>query len=214
MEIIVRPEPIPVLTSVVALREAWNRKAIRNPMSHCTFVRRGKGDLIVLRGSTAILVLDLRDFASNYFEHLALDMVLQPKEVRLEAAVDIAATLQDSDLSDYVFRRAEMLREYFGVNITDNNRLVALPALFGTVTPPVAAIRGFLIDLCTEVNWAEEQSCIALICTALGTLFAAAIEDADDEALRDTFMPTFCNGYRPTVPIDPVCTIYHSDFTE
>uniref|UniRef100_A0A2K5CJJ4 DNA mismatch repair protein S5 domain-containing protein n=1 Tax=Aotus nancymaae TaxID=37293 RepID=A0A2K5CJJ4_AOTNA len=66
-------------------------------------------------------------------------------------------------LAEYIFeflkRRAEMLADYFSLEIDEEGNLIGLPLLIDNYVPPLEGLPIFILRLATEVNWDEEKEC-------------------------------------------------------
>ncbi|KAK2091925.1 DNA mismatch repair protein [Saguinus oedipus] len=67
-------------------------------------------------------------------------------------------------------RRAEMLADYFSLEIDEEGNLIGLPLLIDNCVPPLEGLPIFILRLATEVNWDEEKECFESLskeCTML-----------------------------------------------
>jgi DNA mismatch repair protein MLH1 len=64
-----------------------------------------------------------------------------------------------------------MLKEYFAIEIDDENKLIAIPQICDRHIPDLAKLPIFILNLCTEVNWEEEQSCFNDITTQIADFY-------------------------------------------
>ncbi|KAJ9122315.1 hypothetical protein QFC22_001736 [Naganishia vaughanmartiniae] len=58
-----------------------------------------------------------------------------------------------------LYKRREMLDEYFAVQIDDDAKLTALPVVLPGYTPDFGNLPTFLLRLVFKVNWQEEEQC-------------------------------------------------------
>ncbi|XP_038596811.1 DNA mismatch repair protein Mlh1 [Tachyglossus aculeatus] len=66
-------------------------------------------------------------------------------------------------LADYIVeflkKKAEMLADYFSLEIDQEGNLIGLPLLIDNYVPPLEGLPMFILRLATEVNWDEEKEC-------------------------------------------------------
>ncbi|XP_077585647.1 DNA mismatch repair protein Mlh1 [Stigmatopora nigra] len=60
---------------------------------------------------------------------------------------------------DFLKKKAEMLGEYFSLEIDQEGNLKGLPLLLDNYTPAIEGLPMFILRLATEVNWDSEKDC-------------------------------------------------------
>uniref|UniRef100_A0AAR2KTH6 DNA mismatch repair protein MLH1 n=1 Tax=Pygocentrus nattereri TaxID=42514 RepID=A0AAR2KTH6_PYGNA len=60
---------------------------------------------------------------------------------------------------DFLKKKAEMLEDYFSMEIDEEGNLTALPLLLDNYTPAMEGLPLFILRLATEVNWDGEKEC-------------------------------------------------------
>ncbi|KAM6916181.1 DNA mismatch repair protein Mlh1 [Xenentodon cancila] len=60
---------------------------------------------------------------------------------------------------DFLKRKAEMLEDYFSMEIDQEGNLTGLPLLLDKYTPIMEGLPMFILRLATEVNWDNEKDC-------------------------------------------------------
>ncbi|KAG7470162.1 hypothetical protein MATL_G00136600 [Megalops atlanticus] len=60
---------------------------------------------------------------------------------------------------DFLKKKAEMLEDYFSLEIDQNGNLTGLPLLLDSYIPPMEGLPMFILRLATEVNWDSEKEC-------------------------------------------------------
>lgn len=195
-------EPMPELASLAMLR---SKREQRNPIFECKLVRHIRDGWVLLHKNDVTLVCNLADGGADFFEACALAMATEPKERRITPPINVGALLKNSSLSDFLERRSDMLREYFGINIASGD-LVALPDLAFGLAPPLHVLSKFLQELCVEVNWTDETECFAGICVALGRLFSNVLWTLET---IHVLLPNMCCA--PSLALEPLCTISKAD---
>ena len=83
-----------------------------------------------------------------------------------------------------VAEKAEMLREYFGVDVDQRARtLVGLPVLCEGHAPNLARLPEFCLSLAHEVNWEEEKPCFETCARSIASFYSGHDdEDVDEDA--------------------------------
>lgn len=62
-------------------------------------------------------------------------------------------------VTEFLMEKAEMLDDYFSMEINDKGELVSLPQLMDDFVPYFGSMPSFVMRLATEVNWIEEEAC-------------------------------------------------------
>ncbi|XP_062970854.1 DNA mismatch repair protein Mlh1 isoform X1 [Cynocephalus volans] len=60
---------------------------------------------------------------------------------------------------EFLKKKAEMLADYFSLEIDEKGNLIGLPLLIDNYVPPLEGLPIFILRLATEVNWDEEKEC-------------------------------------------------------
>ncbi|XP_064193695.1 DNA mismatch repair protein Mlh1 isoform X1 [Anguilla rostrata] len=60
---------------------------------------------------------------------------------------------------DFLKKKAEMLEDYFSMEIDQDGNLTGLPLLLDNYVPPMEGLPMFILRLATEVNWDGEKEC-------------------------------------------------------
>ncbi|KAG9440244.1 hypothetical protein H6P81_020409 [Aristolochia fimbriata] len=68
--------------------------------------------------------------------------------------------------------KAEMLLEYFCIQIDQEGKLAALPVVLDHYTPDMDRVPEFVLSLGNDVNWNDEKQCLQSISAALGDFYA------------------------------------------
>lgn len=81
------------------------------------------------------------------------------------------ADAQAQGIVDLLRNKADLLKEYFSVTIDSNSCLTTLPELVDEYPPYPGNVPQLLVELATNVNWKEEQSCLDGIARVLGKAY-------------------------------------------
>merc|ERR1712226_607959 len=86
-----------------------------------------------------------------------------------------------------MFERAEMLDDYFSIEINEEKRLVTLPEVLEGFVPNFNRLPDFIMRICTEVDWEDEENCFRTFCSETAKFYAPRDEDSNYErAFYDT----------------------------
>ncbi|XP_076022839.1 DNA mismatch repair protein Mlh1 [Genypterus blacodes] len=62
-------------------------------------------------------------------------------------------------IADFLKKKADMLEDYFSIEIDQEGNLTGLPLLLDKYTPVMEGLPMFILRLATEVNWDDEREC-------------------------------------------------------
>ncbi|XP_037075337.1 DNA mismatch repair protein Mlh1-like [Pollicipes pollicipes] len=171
------------LTSVQSLRgdvEAACHGTLRQLLAEHTFVGVATAELSLLQHQTRLYLVNHRRLAEQLFYQICLFQFGNCGLLQLEespSVVELAllglgqaeAGWTEADgpkpelagyIADLLVQRAELLDDYFSLQVDADGRLLALPLLLDNFKPPIVALPLFLIRLATEVNWDSERDCL------------------------------------------------------
>ncbi|XP_072981652.1 DNA mismatch repair protein MLH1 isoform X1 [Typha angustifolia] len=69
-------------------------------------------------------------------------------------------------------QKAEMLEEYFCINIDQQGNLTRLPVILDQHTPDMDRLPEFLLSLANDVDWENEKECFETVSAVLGNFYA------------------------------------------
>ncbi|XP_022308230.2 DNA mismatch repair protein Mlh1-like [Crassostrea virginica] len=84
---------------------------------------------------------------------------------------------------DFLKSKAEMLSDYFSMEIDQEGNLCTLPLLLEHYTPNMEGLPMFVLRLATEVNWDEEKNCFHTFCKETSEFYSfknSMFPDASD----------------------------------
>ncbi|XP_043213715.1 DNA mismatch repair protein Mlh1-like isoform X2 [Amphibalanus amphitrite] len=183
------------LSSVLSLREEVERgchSGLRRLLAEHSLVGVVTAQLSLVQHQTRLYLVNHRRLAEQLFYQICLYQfgalgLLQLEEsppVRELALLgleqkDAGWTEEDGpkeELADCVCqvlqRHADMLDDYFSIQVDGQGRLRALPLLLDHYEPPIAALPGFLTRLATEVDWETERQCLHDICREIARFYS------------------------------------------
>jgi len=94
------------------------------------------------------------------------------------------------ELADFVLTllqsKAEMLLDYFSIEINDKGELLSLPLILDKLTPNMNGLPMFILRLATEVDWESEQACFETFCRECSRFFSPGpdplqVDQSEDE---------------------------------
>ena len=112
---------------------------------------------------------------------MALDDEEVPEGAEKEKAEEAKEKIANAAAA-LVAEKAEMLREYFGVDVDQRARaLVGLPVLCEGHEPNLARLPEFCLSLAHEVNWEEEKPCFETCARSIASFYSGHDDDDDEE---------------------------------
>ncbi|KAM7510885.1 hypothetical protein LguiB_009760 [Lonicera macranthoides] len=84
---------------------------------------------------------------------------------------DLKARIAEMN-TELLKQKAEMLEEYFCINIHPNGNLSRLPVILDQYTPDMDRLPEFALCLGNDVDWDNEKSCFQSIAASLGNFYA------------------------------------------
>ena len=110
--------------------------------------------------------------------------------------------------------KAEMLDEYFRIRIDpERGELLSLPCLVEGHRPLAPELPMFLLRLCTEVNWLEEQPCFHSIATELARYYSK-LETTDVQSVSRDSKPLLHHQPHQQPPQLPLLTAGAAEMLE
>uniref|UniRef100_A0A6A7G6Y7 DNA mismatch repair protein Mlh1 isoform X2 n=1 Tax=Hirondellea gigas TaxID=1518452 RepID=A0A6A7G6Y7_9CRUS len=74
-------------------------------------------------------------------------------------------------ISELLISKADLLNEYFAIEIDENGLLLSLPELCPNYIPPLAWLPNFILHLGRDVDWDDEQRCFQSLAKELSLLY-------------------------------------------
>jgi DNA mismatch repair protein MLH1 len=191
---IIRRRPV-LLQSVLTLREqveADSCNAFPGLFKRGTFVGCVNDSFALMQRDTKLYLLNvpvlsrhlmyqrvLADFAN--FGRIAFS-----QDVPIRDLIRVALDAPESNWNDedgdrdtfaenaskLITDRADMLADYFAIDIDEDGKLTALPQLVENYTPPLALLPLFLLRLASEVDWSSELECFRTLASELASFYA------------------------------------------
>ncbi|XP_035172234.1 DNA mismatch repair protein Mlh1 isoform X2 [Oxyura jamaicensis] len=83
---------------------------------------------------------------------------------------------------EFLKKKAEMLKDYFSLEIDEEGNLIGLPLLIDNYIPLLEGLPMFILRLATEVNWDEEKECFESLSKELSLFYSIRKQYLIDEA--------------------------------
>lgn len=170
------------LTSVLSLREEINERGhetLREMLRNYSFVGCVNPQWALAQHQTKLYLLNTTKLSEELFYQILIYDFANFGVLRLSEPAplyDLAMLALDSPesgwteedgpkegLAEYIVeflkKKAEMLADYFSLEIDEEGNLTGLPLLIDNYVPPLEGLPIFILRLATEVNWDEEKEC-------------------------------------------------------
>ncbi|NWZ23632.1 MLH1 protein, partial [Asarcornis scutulata] len=83
---------------------------------------------------------------------------------------------------EFLKKKAEMLKDYFSLEIDKEGNLIGLPLLIDNYIPLLEGLPMFILRLATEVNWDEEKECFESLSKELSLFYSIRKQYLIEEA--------------------------------
>uniref|UniRef100_A0A8C3CWE5 DNA mismatch repair protein MLH1 n=1 Tax=Cairina moschata TaxID=8855 RepID=A0A8C3CWE5_CAIMO len=83
---------------------------------------------------------------------------------------------------EFLKKKAEMLKDYFSLEIDKEGNLIGLPLLIDNYIPLLEGLPMFILRLATEVNWDEEKECFESLSKELSLFYSIRKQYLVEEA--------------------------------
>lgn len=170
------------LTSVLSLQEEINERGhetLREMLRNHSFVGCVNPQWALAQHQTKLYLLNTTKLSEELFYQILIYDFANFGVLRLSEPAplfDLAMLALDSPesgwteedgpkegLAEYIVeflkKKAEMLADYFSLEIDEEGNLIGLPLLIDNYVPPLEGLPLFILRLATEVNWDEEKEC-------------------------------------------------------
>ncbi|XP_006188413.1 DNA mismatch repair protein Mlh1 isoform X2 [Camelus ferus] len=170
------------LTSVLSLQEEINQQgheALREMLRDHSFVGCVNPQWALAQHQTKLYLLNTTRLSEELFYQILIYDFANFGVLRFSepaSLFDLAMLALDSPesgwteedgpkegLAEYIVeflkKKAEMLADYFSLEIDEEGNLIGLPLLIDNYVPPLEGLPIFVLRLATEVNWDEEKEC-------------------------------------------------------
>ncbi|XP_043838029.1 DNA mismatch repair protein Mlh1 [Dromiciops gliroides] len=170
------------LTSVLTLQEEINEKgheALQDMLRDHSFVGCVTPQWALAQYQTKLYLLNTTKLSEELFYQILIYDFANFGVLRLSEPAplyDLAMLALDhpesgwteedgpkEGLAEYIVeflkKKAEMLADYFSLEIDEEGNLTGLPLLIDNYVPPLEGLPMFILRLATEVNWDEEKEC-------------------------------------------------------
>lgn len=203
------------LTSILTLRQEFEvntHAGLLESVRDLTFVGCVNRQYALVQHARTLFLVNTCWLSEELFYQVTLNDFGNFGILRLSSPVDIselaliALDQPDSgwsegdgskeDLAAYIktllLSKAEMLQEYFSMEIDSEGRLCTLPYLLDQYVPDMEGLPMFVLRLGAEVEWGDEKECFDTFARELARFYAVKAknidedEDDDEEEEEDT----------------------------
>ena len=108
---------------------------------------------------------------------------------------------------------ADMLQEYFAISISKEGNLLTLPQIVGKYIPPMENLPLFVLNICVNVDWGEEQKCLSGIVKELATFYQLEILSDEELAENDSLMDPMNHSSRAWMIENLIFPALRTEFT-
>eukprot|EP01083_Nonionella_stella_P084629 234326_1 len=232
-----RPPRMSQLSSINTLLdkiEAGSHPGLSQVLQRHTFVGCVNEVYALVQHETKLYLIHVPRLSEKYMYERVLRGFGQHTRVRLSEPASITElvelALQDSksgystedgdknEIADYVSKllcaKADMLNEYFAVEISSDGKVCALPALVRGYTPALGYLPTFVLKLAEECDWDEESRCFESVSTHIAKLYAVRpgyylkgkdgnADDSSSDSLKWTIEHTLFPHFRQPMEFSP-----------
>ena len=109
-----------------------------------------------------------------------LELGLRHRHAQKNSQDEILFNIKAKEMAAFLAQRTEMLEEYFRIGIVSGN-LVSLPELISGHSPSLGALPAFLILLCEQVEWTNEQDCFESASYIMADYYVQSLPATNDD---------------------------------
>ncbi|KAG1597240.1 hypothetical protein G6F47_007488 [Rhizopus delemar] len=198
IEITKRPRVEVRLTSLLQLRKEVKKNELielTTIFQNHTFIGCVDDSLALIQCEQDIYLINYNIASEELFYQIALNEFCNMGELKLAKPISIKECvliaiqiekekgnvpnkLQDADMiaktiTDLLVSRADMLKEYFSLDISTEGYLQAIPMMIKNYVPCMNKLPLFLLRLGTEVDWETEKKCFEAFSRELAIFYCA-----------------------------------------
>uniref|UniRef100_H2ZDT3 DNA mismatch repair protein S5 domain-containing protein n=1 Tax=Ciona savignyi TaxID=51511 RepID=H2ZDT3_CIOSA len=135
------------------------------------------------------LLKDFGNFAIYRLSESAPIYELAMLGLNLEESGWTPADGSKENLANYIVNflggKAEMLNDYFCIDITKEGHISGIPMLLKGYSPPLEGLPLFVMRLATEVDWEEEKACFNSVCREIARFYSLKNNLTNAETFSD-----------------------------
>ncbi|KAG2374899.1 hypothetical protein C9374_010273 [Naegleria lovaniensis] len=175
-------EDVHKLDSVIRLKaeiSADTHTELKTLLKKSTFVGWINPRLSLIQYNDKLILLNMAVSTKHLIYQRIIHKLSKFKYINLPKKLDIrelvkATEIDSSAVSEVVSQisaHRDLLKAYFGIVITEDDKLEALPHILENYIPPLHRLPDFFYNLATKVDWLEELSCIKGISIQLSNFY-------------------------------------------
>ncbi|KAL9704941.1 hypothetical protein quinque_008459 [Culex quinquefasciatus] len=202
-----RPVKETKLTSVLNLRKAVEDACdldLRKIFSELTFVGVIDRRKALIQYDTKMFLTSTRVLCQELCYQMLLFNFGNLGAISLSPAISVAElaslALQDPDngwteedgpiaelaerIVEILVSKAPIMREYFGLSVSEEGLLESIPVVIEDYTPSVVHLATYVLRLATEVEWDDEQECFQSFCRETAEYYAKIALTKEDQEYK------------------------------
>ncbi|KAK1323090.1 DNA mismatch repair protein MLH1 [Acorus calamus] len=174
--------------------ECNTHSGLLETVKHCTYVGMADDTFALLQHNTHLYLANVVKLSKElmyqqvirrfvHFNAIQLSNPAPLSELIIMALKDEdleSGNTEDDDLKEKIaemntellMQKAEMLLEYFCIQIDEQGNLLRLPVILDQYTPDMDHLPEFMLSLGNDVDWEDEKECLQTISAALGNFYA------------------------------------------
>ncbi|KAK1299561.1 DNA mismatch repair protein MLH1 [Acorus calamus] len=174
--------------------ECNTHSGLLETVKHCTYVGMADDTFALLQHNTRLYLANVVKLSKElmyqqvirqfvHFNAIQLSNPAPLSELIIMALKDEdleSGSTEDDDLKEKIaemntellMQKAEMLLEYFCIQIDEQGNLLRLPVILDQYTPDMDHLPEFMLSLGNDVDWEDEKECLQTISAALGNFYA------------------------------------------
>lgn len=175
------------LTSVLKMKTKVENEcniAVKDIVSNITYVGTIDPNAVMVQHSTSLYLFRLGVLAEELFYQIMLfdfgnfgaikfKSSLSLYDLAILGLEDPVTNWQKEDgdkevlaetVSQLLYTKAEMLMDYFSIEIDQNKNLCSIPLLLDKYMPDISRLPNYILRLACDVDWKSEEPCFRSIC--------------------------------------------------
>ncbi|XP_071802994.1 DNA mismatch repair protein Mlh1-like isoform X1 [Asterias amurensis] len=213
------------LTSVLSLQQKIEddmHKGLREMLRHHTFVGCVNAEFALLQHQTKLYLVNTSKLTRELFYQLMIFDFSNSGIMRLSTPASIydlamlALTSEESGwtsddgpkeqlaqyVQDLLVSKAELLDDYFSMQIDKDGNLCTIPLLLDNYIPDLERLPMYVLRLATEVDWDEEEDCFKSFAKETGLFYSIhkniRLKERDEKQDQESSAPSSTESTMPS----------------
>lgn len=190
------------LTSVKNMRKRIEQNCcsdVRYIFKNMVFVGVVDKRFVVYQYGMRMVLCDINEICKEFFYQRLVFMFQNFKEINLHPGLPIKDLINIAfesignknsckdglviQATKILIEKSALMKEYFGLKITESGVLESIPSLFTNHEPSIVFLPMYLYRLAFNVNWNEEEKCFETFCR-ITARFYSSVSNADGESMK------------------------------